>query len=275
MMLTMFLAGLLAVAGPAYQIGPRDILDIRVFDEPDLSKEAVVAADGSISVPLLGTVRVAGLTTEEAESLLRTRLGERYLVNPQVFVSVKEYNARRVVVLGSVKNPGPYALTGETRLVDLISRAGGVSEEGGKHIVLVRAMNGAAGPAAAVTAPTAAPAPIVVDATRLLQRGDRDLNYVVKDGDMVFVPKSDGVYVYGQVKKPGVVPYRDGLTVLQAVSLAEGLASGADADSVRVIRSDQGRERTIHVNLDAVADNDAADVVLRPEDIVVVPESFF
>lgn len=276
-MLTMFLAGLLAVAGAAaYEIGPRDVLDIRVYDEPDLSKEAVVAGDGTVTVPLLGSVAVSGLTTEQAEMLLRRRLGEKYLVNPQVFVSVKEYNARRVVVLGSVKNPGPYALTGETRLVDLISRAGGVVAEGGKNIVLVRALT--ARPASApvtAAAPVTSAAPIVIDAMRLLRHGDHALNYVVNAGDMVFVPKSDGVYVYGQVKKPGVVPYRDGLTVLQAVSLAEGLTTGADADSVRVIRSDRGREKTLQVNLDAVADNKAADVRLKPEDIVVVPESFF
>jgi polysaccharide export outer membrane protein len=256
-------------AAPPYAVGPRDVLDVRVYDEPDLSKEAVVDAAGAIRLPLLGAVHVAGLTAGEIERRLAAALDAGYVVSPQVFVTVKEYNSRRAVVLGMVKNPGPYALTGRTTLLELLARAGGLLETGGKNIVLVRRADARAAPA------TDAAGPLVVDADRLLRRGETALNAVVSDGDLVFVPKSDGVYVYGKVKKPGVVPFREGLTVLQAVSLAEGLETGANAGAVRVMRSEAGRERRFKIDLDRVASGGAGDLVLRPEDVVVVPESFF
>lgn len=253
-----------------YFVGKKDILDIRVYDEADLSKEAIVDHAGNIHFPLLGSVQVEGLTTRQVESLLAERLGDKYLVNPQVFVSVKEYNSQRAIVLGVVKNPGAYALTGETTILDLISRAGGLLESGGKNLVLVRQGN-----RYAKAATESSREPLVIDANKLLRLGDKSLNHVVHDGDMLFAPKADGVYVYGEVKKPGVVPYRDGLTVLQAISLAEGLSGRASAGEVRVIRSAEGKEQKIKVDLDAIADNKKSDVLLRPEDVIVVPESFF
>jgi polysaccharide export outer membrane protein len=253
-----------------YLVGAKDILEIKVYDEQDLSKEAIVDHGGRISFPLLGSINVGGLSTVEIEELLERQLGEKYLVDPQVFVSVKEYNSRKAVVLGVVKNPGPYALTGETTILDLISRAGGLLETGGKNIVLVRRGNRYDRGTTNSTEE-----PIVIDANKLLRLGEKSLNYVVYDGDMVFAPKADGVYVYGEVKKPGVVAYRDGLTVLQAISLAEGLSGRASAGSVRIIRSVNGKEQKIKVNLDDIADNKRSDVQLRPEDVIVVPESFF
>jgi polysaccharide export outer membrane protein len=252
-----------------YVVGPRDVLDIKVYDEADLSKEAVVGQDGTISYPLLGTVKVSGATTLQIERMLQASLGARFLVNPQVFVNVKEYNSRRAVVLGMVKNPGPYALTGDTTVLDLISRAGGVIESGGKTLILVRGGNRAFS-----TETTGAVPPLVIDAHKLLRLGDKELNVTIKDGDILFAPKADGVYVYGEVKKPGVVPYRDGLTVLQAVSLAEGLSGRANGGKVQVIRSVDGIERKFHVNLDKVVDDGKSDLQLKPEDIIVVPESF-
>lgn len=248
-----------------YIVGVRDILDIRVFDEPDLSKEASVSEAGDIRFPLLGSLRVAGLTPRQIEVLIAQKLGERYLVAPQVFVALKEYNSRRAVVLGMVKNPGTYALMGETTVLDLVSRAGGVLETGGKTWVLVRRGNRPS----EKTEP-----PLLIDANRLLRRGEKQLNIAVEDGDTLFVPKSDGVYVYGEVKKPGVVLYRDGLTVLQAISLAEGLSARANPGKVQIIRTDEGREQKIRVDLDAIVDDARRDVVLKPEDIIVVPESF-
>ncbi len=252
-----------------YVVGPRDVLEIKVFDEADLSKEAIVGLDGTISYPLLGNIKVGGATTLQLERMLQERLGEKYLVNPQVFVSVKDYNSRRAVVLGMVKNPGPYALTGDTTVLDLVSRAGGVIETGGKTLILVRGGNQGFASSTSSAVP-----PLMIDAHKLLRLGDKTLNVTVKDGDILFAPKADGVYVYGEVKKPGVVPYRDGLTVLQAISLAEGLSGRANGGKVHVIRGVDGVEKKFPINLDKVVDKGSGDIQLKPEDIIVVPESF-
>ncbi len=258
-------------AADEYRVGARDVLEIRVFDEEDLSKEAVVHENGTIGFPLIGAVAVTGHTSAEIEQLIRTRLAERYLVDPQVFVQVKEYRSRKAVVLGMVKEPGPYSLSGRTTVLDLVSQAGGVLENAARSLVLVRGGNRTSGPPA-ITSETE---PVLIDAHRLLRFGEATLNLVVGDGDILFVPRSDGVYVYGEVKKPGVVPYREGLTVLQAVSLAEGLTNKANDGKVQVIRSQNGKERKMRINLGKVVDNKESDLRLQPEDIVVVPQSFF
>ncbi len=252
-----------------YAVGERDVLAIRVFDEPDLSGEMVVDRQGAINYPLLGRIRVAGRTPAQIESLLQRALASRFLVDPQVFVTLKEYNSRRAVVLGMVKNPGPYSLTGSATILDLVSRAGGVLEGAGRNLVLIRGGNLPA--AERVTGETA---PVLVDSNRLLKEGDRSLNISVGHGDIIFAPRSDGVYVYGQVKRPGIVPWRDGLTILQAISLAEGLTNQAAESKVQIVRKSGSREQKLRVRLDDVVGGKASDLQLRPEDVIIVPESF-
>lgn len=251
-----------------YRVGPEDVIDVRVFDEEELSKEVVVHHSGRINYPLLGVLEVAGLTVDEVEELLRARLAERFLVNPQVFVRMKEYNSRRAVVLGMVKEPGAYSLSGRTSVLDLISRAGGVQDAGGKNLVLIRGGN-------LPDHPEKDAVPELIDVHRLLRLGESTLNLGVNHGDILFVPRSDGVYVYGEVRKPGSVPYRDGLTVLQAISLSEGLTNKARERRVQVIRGDGDEGQKIQVDLRAAVDEPAQDLRLQPEDIIVVPASFF
>jgi polysaccharide biosynthesis/export protein len=252
-----------------YILGPHDIIEIQVFDEPELSKEGAINPEGRFGFPLLGSVPLGGLSVEAVEELLKRELSARFLVDPQVFVTVKEYNSRRAMVMGMVKEPSAYSLKGETTILDLLSRAGGMLDAGGKNLVLIRGANarGAAG------APP--PEPIIIDAHRLLRLGEAKLNLTVDHGDILFVPKADGVYVYGEVRKPGVVAHRDGLTVLQAVSLAEGLTNRARPSRVQVIRVEQGQQVKFQVNLDQVVRDAGKDIRLLPEDVIVVPESFF
>jgi polysaccharide biosynthesis/export protein len=249
-----------------FPVGARDVLAVQVFDEPELSQELVVGQDGRVRFPLLGAVTVGGLTPPEIEQVLEQALRERFLVNPQVFVRLKEYNSRQALMLGLVKNPGAYPLPGGTTILDLISKAGGLSDHNVKSLVLIRGGN---------LAGDVGEAPVVIDAHQLLRQGDRDLNVSVRHGDILYAPQADGVYVYGEVRRPGVVAFRDGLSVLQAVSLAEGLTNRASPRRVHVIRTEDGMQRKIEVNLNRVARDAAEDVVLQPEDIVVVPQSLF
>lgn len=127
----------------AYRIGPLDILDVSVFEVPDLSKTVQVSGNGNINYPLIGEIPVAGRTTRELERDLAERLGDKYLRSPQVTVLVREYNSQRLTVEGSVKNSGVYAMEGRTSLVQAIAMAGGIdSTIGSGDVVVFRTING-------------------------------------------------------------------------------------------------------------------------------------
>jgi len=244
-----------------YKIGPTDVLKITVFGEPDLERSVRVAADGSISYPLVGRVEVVGLTPSELEDKLGKLLGDSYLVNPQVSVAVLEYNSQKVYVLGAVKEPGYYDLKGPTTILEIISRAGGITNEGGKNIIIT--IKNSDGQAEVK----------VVDRDKLLSKGEVSLDVPVKGGDVVYIPRAEEVYVLGEVKKPGAVPYQENLTLLQAVSVAGGLTDQAAPRRTRIIRA-QGAERsTLDVNLKQILEDATKDIKLLPNDVVVVPRS--
>lgn len=244
-----------------YKIGPTDVLKITVFGEPSLDRSVRVAADGTISYPLIGKVEVAGLTPSELEDKLEKLLGESYLINPQVSVEVLEYNSQKVYVLGAVKEPGYYDLKGPTTILEVISRAGGIINEGGKSIIITS--KNSDGQAEVK----------VIDREKLLSKGEVSLDIPVKGGDVVYVPRIEEVYVLGEVKKPGAVPYQDNLTLLQAVSLAGGLTEQAAPRRTKIIRTQTGERATLEVNLKQILEDATKDIKLSPGDVVVVPRS--
>jgi len=127
----------------AYKIGPLDVLDVSVFQVPDLSKTVQVAGDGTINYPLIGQITAAGKTAKQLEASLEGKLGAKYLRSPQVTVFVKEYNSQRVTIEGSVKTSGVYAIKGETTLTQVLAMAGGVdSTIGSGDIVIFRTIDG-------------------------------------------------------------------------------------------------------------------------------------
>ena len=126
----------------AYRIGPQDVLDISVFGVSDLSGTVVVAANGSIQLPLLGETPAAGKTPRELQADLASRLGAEYLQNPQVTVLVKEYNSRTVILTGEIKSPGVYPLKGETSLLQLVAQAGGFGEASDSTVLVLRKSGG-------------------------------------------------------------------------------------------------------------------------------------
>ena len=129
-------------AGDAYRIGPRDVLDIAVFDVPELSATVIVSDNGSIQLPLLGETPAAGKTPRELQEDLTTRLGVDYLQNPQVTVSMKEFNSRSVILTGAVRTPGVYPLKGTTSLLELIAAAGGFADGSDSTVLVLRKSGG-------------------------------------------------------------------------------------------------------------------------------------
>jgi polysaccharide export outer membrane protein len=218
------LAGGLAAAGepPAtdadsgerpYLIGPDDKLSIVVHNDEKLSAELVVGRDGSIVTPV-GEVKAAGLTPRDLAAKLAELLDRRYLVDPRVTVEVEEYRSQWVMVTGPVFDPGKIVLRGGTRLKEVLSEAGGFREEAGSRITISRRSQAALRP---VT--------IVIDRERF---DSGEANPILAHGDIIEVAPRATVYVQGEVRSPGGVPFEQGMTLLRALSIAGGLSEWAD-----------------------------------------------
>ncbi len=234
-----------------YGVGPRDLLAVEVFQEDSLSGEFVVAEDGTIDFPLLGRVAVEGLTPGQVDQLLTDRLGAEFLVDPQVQVKVSAFASKPVRVLGAVKKPGIYQLSGPTSVLEIVAMAGGMSTTGVNELRITR---------------RGASDPIVI---RLDGAEADDGTWNLQEGDTVMVPPPKVVYVAGEVDKPGAVPFSEGMTVSQAVILAGGSKQQANLRKVFIKRGDQ----QIRVNLKKVLQGREEDVVLQPDDQVLLSES--
>lgn len=256
-----------------YQVGPHDVLEVKVFHEDELSRTVQVTGAGNIALGLVGDVEVSGLTAAQIEDKLERLYGADYLVNPQIFVTVKEFRSQVVQVLGAVKSPGVYRLTGPTRVLDVLSMTGGVSEQGGAALMVLRAGDGATKDKSAQ--PETFYETMNVDVNRLLADGDTSQNIGVKGGDVVFVPRGDEVYVLGEVKNPGALKFEEGLTVTQAISKMAGFTRTASKRRVQVVRLEAGRKKQIDVNVSRIEDGKEQDLVLQARDLIVVPESIF
>jgi polysaccharide export outer membrane protein len=263
------MAGLLlglGCAGPAlaqdYTIGPRDVLTITVWGQADLSKDYPVDADGSVSFPLIGRVTASGLTPTRLATAIRDLLEKDYLVDPQVFVSVKEYLSQKVQVLGEVDKPGLFYLSGPTSLLEVLSRAGGLAKSAGKQLVLVRSARGAAASGNTI---------LRVDFEKI-QSGDAAENIRVEDQDIVFIPRGQAFFVLGEVKSAGTFPLDRETTVLEAVTLAGGFNDRASPSGVKLIRRGSGgQQETMSLDLLSPISRDRS-LTLQEGDTVYVPK---
>lgn len=267
-----------------YTVGPDDVLEVKVYDEEDLSRTTQVTSRGTIALPLLKDVHVAGLTASQVAEKLEALYGADYLHSPQVFVSVKEFRSKTVQVLGAVKNPGVYTLRGRSAVLDVLGLAGGISEAGGASLLLLRPPErGAHDPEAARKRELAAGnaafkegvEPITVDVHRLLVEGDVGQNLEVKGGDTVFVPRGGEIYVLGEVRNPGSVKFEEGMTLTQAISKTNGFTKTASKGRVQIVRVENEKKTQYDVNVKRIEAGKERDFVLQSRDLVVVPESIF
>ncbi len=267
-------------AASDYVIGPEDVLDIDVFNLPELTKTVRVANDGTISLALLGHLKAAGLSTQELRERLETKWGEKYLENPQVAVFVKEYHAQPVSVIGAVERAGVYQLTGPRTLIDILSTAGGLakrtSDVPGRTVYVTRKGGfGELPPTEGMR--LAAPDKVEINLRKLFYSNESALNIGIKPFDIVSVSKADIVYVTGRgVQKPGgfVLEDRESTTAMQALAMAEGLGPNAAKRYARIIRRQpDGTRLEIPVDLDKVLKGTSPDPVLAANDILFVPDS--
>jgi len=246
-----------------YMIGAQDVLTISVFDEPSLSGKYAVELDGSLAFPLVGRMKAAGLSLRDFESELRTRLAAGYFRNPQVNVAIEQYRSQRVFVVGAVKVPGTYALTGDMSLIEVLAKAGSTTDGAGDEVMLIRGHG-----RAAATLPESGTADDIVRVSlKELQGGPAAArNLALNDGDTVYVPRAQVVYVFGQVKNPGSYPVQSDTTILQVLSLAGGVLPTGAMNRLQVIRVVDGAKKELKVKLTEG---------VNPGDTIIVPERFF
>jgi len=261
-----------------YRIGPEDLLEISVFEDEKLNKTVRVSSQGNISLPLLGVLRVKGLTGSELEKEIRDLLTEKYFQDPHVGVFIREYRNQRISVIGMVEKPGVYDVTGQKMVLDMLSLAGGLKEDAGPLLFLIRSplSQREVPEGRQKESPEPAPQTWVVHLENLLVRGDGTANIPVIHGDVINIPPSGKVFVGGAVVKPGGFPLKGKkMTVSQAIALAEGLkpeSSGSEARIYRYSPSTGGKE-AIPVDALAVQDGLAEDPYLQEGDMLIVPTS--
>ncbi|MGA2648263.1 MAG: polysaccharide biosynthesis/export family protein [Candidatus Sulfotelmatobacter sp.] len=245
----------------ALQISAGDLLDLNVFDTPELSAKLRVDEQGKVTLPVVGTVPVLGLTAEQAGQAIEARFRETdVLKDPHVSVTVLEFSTQGVTVLGEVKNPGVYPLLGAHGLLDLISAAGGETTGAGKDVT--------------VTHRDDPDHPVIVK-IESKPGSTAAFNVDVRPGDTIMVSHAGIVYVVGDVGKPGgfLIENNDRLTVLEAIALAQGTNRTASLNHAKLIRKTGGVRKEVPVPLKKILANKAEDELLADGDILFVPGS--
>lgn len=254
------------LADENYAVGPGDVLDIKVWDHEDLNRSVEVSEEGAFTFPFIGKVKVSGMTTFRIEKILEDKLADGYLVAPQVNISMAEYRNQRAFVFGEVKKPGVYMLTHRYNLLELISEAGGFSEERGSTCTIVRPASKAKKDQPTSIEEAGQNEIITIDIEKLVSGKMGANTPYVRPGDSIYVSEAEKIYVTGEVKAPGELKWKKGITVREAVSLAGGGTARSAINRTQIIRKIHGTEQVIKPNM--------GDPVL-PNDIVKVPESYF
>ena len=246
-------------------IGPRDVIEIKVFQDPNLYTKMTVMDDGRITMPLIGKVDVSGLTPSEVENRIKGLL-DKYINKPDVSVTVLEAGSKPISVIGAVTRPGRIGITGNINLIQAITQAGGLANGYGRTLYVLR------------TAANGLTEQIAIDIDDLMVNGNPDLNLPLRANDVINVPidASINIYVLGEVMHPGSVQFRrsQSPTLLQVLAAAGG---PTDRASKRVIlkRVVGGVEKTFHYDFKKIIDGRQNDVVLLDGDRIVFKESFF
>ena len=247
-----------------YLLGPGDLITVTVFETEDLNAEVRVSSRGFVSLPLLNSVEVINLTAAEAEEKIENLYREKYLHDPHISVYIKEHVSKQITLVGAVASPGTYDYVTRRRLLDVIAIAQGLSDEAGAIAYVTRE-----------DSETKQMVNYLIDLDALIKQGNMEQNLVVLGGDVIFVPESGRCFIDGAVRKPGTYKLDTKMTITEGITLAGGLASFADTDSIKLIRyMGKGKQREIislsYSDLQAgVGDS----LFLRDQDIVFAESS--
>ena len=236
-------------------LGMGDMVRVSVFRNPELTTEARVSERGTILFPMIGEVPVAGLTPSQAGQRIADKLRSgRYVVNPEVTISMMQVNSRQVSVLGNVMKPGRYPIDSTSaHLTDFIALAGGVGPTGSDEVTIITNRNGR-------------PEKLEVDLAEMFRRGDLSRNVALEPGDTIYVHKAPMVYVYGEVQKGGAYRVEPNMTVMQAIAMASGITPRGTERGIKISRRDGSETKRIDASLTTA---------VQPDDVIYVRESLF
>jgi len=247
-------------------VGPRDVLEIRVLEDPTINARAVVSDDGQIVLNVLERVQVSGLTASEIEARLKSLLEAGYLTKATVFVQVVEYASKPISVIGAVVRPGRISATGSTTLIQAITQAGGLTAGHGRELYVLR------------TGRNGLTEQVSVDIDELMVAGNPDLNIPLAPNDLVNVPADAPItiYIMGEVMRPGKAQFRSSQTptLLQAIADAGGPTDRASRTAI-IKRLENGKQQSLRVNFKDIIRGKKPDVLLKDNDTVWLDEALF
>jgi polysaccharide export outer membrane protein len=249
--------GIPSALGQDYVVGESDVLAVTVYDNDDLNTVARVSSEGAIIMPLIGRIEVAGLKVSAVVNQITAMYADGYLVDPQVTVFVQEHRSSKATVLGEVNQPGLHELQGHISFLEVISKAGGFTQQAG-NVATVKRQKSTDGAVTDV---------ITIDLKKLVEQGDLSLDVPINNGDRIYVKKAPVFYVSGQVRNPNAYKLEQGTTIIKAITLAGGFTDRAAPTKVKIVRKVKDREE--------VSEQVKMDVLVQPDDVIVVPESFF
>ena len=289
--------------GEDYRIGPSDVIEIMVGDMPELSRRFRVSSEGQIQLPILGRLVVQDLTTLQLAKRIEDKLRGDYLTDPQVSIDVLQINSRTFFIQGAVRRPGLYQVEGQPSLLKLITIAGGLIENYGSTAYIMREINAGTGDRAnqgadqpvnqsagetqpgesasaansnpPATAPHAARYELVKVNINGLLRGNFDQNITIGPGDIIHIPPTDVFFVAGEVNAPGSFPLKEGTTLRQAISLAQGATFQGASNRSIIFREDltTGKRQEIAVDIPAIMNGKLQDMPILANDIIIIPNS--
>jgi len=255
MMCALLLAAPAWSADNDYRMGTGDVLRITVYGQPDLATEARVGASGNISFPLIGDVKLAGITPAQGETEIAKRLSKGgFIIEPFVSLNVVQYRSQQISVLGRVNRPGKFTLEKVSRISDVLALAGGISGDGADIVTLMRTRDGK-------------PEYREIDVIALFKPGGEFSNELVQDGDIINVARQPVFYIYGEVQRPGTFRLEQNMNLVQALSLGGGVTARGTQKGIRILRRDaNGGMQELEAKL--------ADPV-KKDDVIYVKESLF
>jgi polysaccharide export outer membrane protein len=291
---------ILADSDKDYMISPGDVIEIRVGDAPELSRNYRVNAQGSFEMQVIGRIVARGQTTEELARMIANALREQeYLKDPNVVVTVRQYNSQTFFVQGAVNRPGVYQVEGTPSLLMMIGLAGGLSDNHGSTAFIIRGIKqkqseqaklnddaqeqsktqtasiDSSTPSQTRDADASAEFELLRVNLSALYKGHFDQNQRLEPGDIVNIPRADVFFVAGEVLAPGSFPLKEGTTLRQAISLAQGVTFKAKSSDGLIFREDpeSGRRQEIKVDIGAVMSGKKEDIVILANDVIIVPNS--
>ncbi len=249
--------------GLDYYLGTGDVLQLSVFQVPELNTKVRINERGNIVLPIIGMLEVQGLTIPELEERLVEKLQADYLQNPQVSVFVDEYRSQQITVMGAVKNPNVYSVRQSRSVFEMLSLAGGVTPNAGD---LIRIETQQVDPQTGQLVKRN----LLLSLSKLLQGQDEASTIRLNGGDSLLVPQAGVVFVDGAVENPGSYKLSGETTVWKAITLAGGIPWEGKQNRIEVIREIGGEPIAIEVNLNKIRSQESEDVILKDGDIVVV-----